>query len=131
MRPRALGLVLSGLVGCAAPTMYRWGGYDDALYQHYKNPQDRDEFVAKLRSVIDEAEKNAAVVPPGCYAEYGWALYEEGRAAEAVVYFEKERQRWPESSAFMDKLIKSVARAKPPAPPAAVPASSSTSQEAR
>jgi len=33
---------------CVPKTLYPWGGYDDALYRHYKNPQDRDEFVAKL-----------------------------------------------------------------------------------
>jgi hypothetical protein len=119
-------LVVIGL-GCAPKTLYRWGGYDDALYRHYKNPQDRDEFVAKLQAVIEEAEKTGGLVPPGCYAEYGWALYEEGRTKDAVAYFEKESTQWPESRPFMEKLIKNVARARPAAPttaPTAVPASS-------
>jgi len=104
--------------------MYRWGGYDQALYDHYKNPQRRDEFVAKLSGIIQEAEAKGALVPPGCYAEYGWALYEEGRASEAVVYFEKESKQWPESRPLMEKLIRNAARAKAPASaPAAVPAS--------
>lgn len=115
--------LLGAGIGCAGPkTMYRWGGYDDALYRHYKNPQERDEFVAKLQAVIDEAEKTGGVVPPGCYAEYGWALYEEGRAADAAVYFEKESKQWPESKPLMEKLMRNLARARPPAP-AAVPAS--------
>ena len=108
-----LGLLALGAVfGCAPKTLYRWGGYDQALYDHYKNPQRRDEFVAKLSGIIDEAEKTGGMVPPGCYAEYGWALYEEGRLAEAAVYFEKESKLWPESRPLMDKLIRNVARAR-------------------
>jgi hypothetical protein len=122
----ALGALAASL-GCnTSKTMYRWGGYDQALYDHYKNPQQRDEFVAKLGGIISEAEKTGGVVPPGCYAEYGWALYEEGRTAEAVVYFEKESKLWPESRPLMEKLIRNASRAKPPAPApptAAVPAS--------
>jgi hypothetical protein len=126
MRPlQALGTlaVLAGLspFGCAQTTLYRWGGYDTALYDHYKNPQRREEYVAKLSGIIQAAEEHGGVVPPGCYAEYGWALYEEGRTAEAVTYFEKESKRWPESRTLMDKLIRNAARAKAPA--AAVPAS--------
>ena len=111
-------------LGCAQNTLYRWGGYDQALYDHYKNPQKRDEFVARLSGIIQEAEATGGKVPPGCYAEYGWALYEEGRASEAVTYFDKESKLWPESRPLMEKLIRNAARARGAAPaPAAVPAS--------
>src|SRR3981189_641822 len=104
--------------------MYQGGGYDQALYDHYKNPQKRDEFVAKLSGIIEEAEAKGGRAPPRCYSEYGWALYEEGRGTDAVVYFEKESKQWPESRPLMDKLIRNVARAKaPPRARAAVPAS--------
>jgi hypothetical protein len=114
----------AGPFGCAPKTLYRWGGYDQALYDHYKNPQKRDEFVAKLAAVIEEAEKTGSVVPPGCHAEYGWALYEEGRLAEATVYFEKESKQWPESRPLMEKLIRNAARARSTSP-VAMPASAS------
>ena len=126
MRRFARGLLVASLIGafaCASQkTMYRWGGYDDALYRHYKNPQEREEFVAKLRTVIEEAEKTGGLVPPGCYAEYGWALYEQGDTAGAIGYFERESKQWPESRPLMEKLMRNAARAKAPAP-AAVPAS--------
>jgi hypothetical protein len=113
MRAALVGALL--LCGCAQ-TMYRWGGYDDALYQHYKNPHDQEAFVTKLAVVITEAENAGLKVPPGCYAEYGWALYEAGRADRAAVYFEKEKKAWPESRFFMDKMIRNVSRA-PAGPP--------------
>ncbi|HEY6911205.1 MAG TPA: DUF4810 domain-containing protein [Myxococcales bacterium] len=125
MRWLAVAALLAAL-GCAQNSMYRWGGYDDALYDHYKNPQKRDQFVAKLAGIIQEAEATGGMVPPGCYAEYGWALYEEGRTDEAVANFEKESKRWPESRPLMEKLIRNAARARGATPaPAAVPASSS------
>jgi hypothetical protein len=39
------------------------------------------------------------------YAEYGYALYEQGKITEAVVYFQKESDKWPESKVFMSKVI--------------------------
>jgi hypothetical protein len=122
LRAIALAPALVAGFACAPLEMYRWGGYDTALYEHYKNPQERDEYVAKLRAVVEDAERSGSVVPPGCYAEYGWALYEQGNTAKAVVYFEKESKQWPESRPFMEKLIRNAARARTP-PPAAVPAS--------
>ncbi len=109
MRPAALALLL--LAGCAQ-TMYQWGGYDERLYRHYKNPQLRDEYVAAMRDVIAAAEQQGARVPPGCYAEYGWALFEQGNATEAVAYFEKEKAAWPESTLLMDKVIRVASRAR-------------------
>ena len=101
------------LAGCAQ-TMYRWGGYDSALYEHYQNPQEREKFVASLAEVLANAEAGGARVPPGCYAEYGWALYEEGQGAKAAVYFEKEGAHWPESRFLMEKLIRNTRRTSAP-----------------
>jgi hypothetical protein len=44
-------------------------------------------------------------VPPGIYAEYGFVMYEEGNNQQAVFYYQKEADKWPESRAFMTKLI--------------------------
>ena len=94
------------LQGCVTSnTMYRWGNYDDTLYKHYKNPQDRETFVASMREVVLESEQQGVKTPPGCYAEYGYALYESGSPKEAATYFKKEREMWPESRQLMDKMI--------------------------
>jgi|SRR4051812_41986295 len=112
-RTMALGSLL--LIGCAPPTMYKWSGYDVALYDHYKSPQERALFVTRLAAVITNAEGQGQRVPPGCYAEYGWALYEEGRGADAIVYFQKESQHWPESRVLMEKLIRNASGLRAPA----------------
>jgi hypothetical protein len=120
LRPVVLALTALSLTACVpAKQMYRWGSYDTALYKHYKSPQDREGFVANLKEVIAKAEQGGGKVPPGCYAEYGYALLEEGQRDAAVEYFTKERDLWPESRAFMDKMIQNTQRQGVPQAPAA------------
>jgi hypothetical protein len=115
----ALGLALAlSAAACAPRPYYAWNGYDQALYAHYQAPQDREAWVAGLEATIRAAEQAGLRVPPGIYAEYGYALFEEGRAAEAIPWFEKEKARWPESRLFMDKMIRNAGQrsARPPPP---------------
>jgi hypothetical protein len=116
-------LLATAMQGCATPTHYAWGSYDDTLYSHYKNPQEREKFVENLKKVLLESEQDGRKVPPGINAEYGYALYEEGQYTEAVVYFQKERDLWPESRVLMEKMIRNAQRQKPATPtPAQGPA---------
>lgn len=96
--------LLFSLIGCGVHSRYNWSGYDTKIYQHYKNPAEREKFVEALREIIDNAEPEGKV-PPGIYAEYGFVMYEEGNNQQAVFYYQKEADKWPESRAFMTKLI--------------------------
>jgi hypothetical protein len=129
MRARTVHAVLAGAAlllasGCARQTTYHWGRYDDTLYRHYKKPQERAAFVEGLRTTILEAEERGLRVPPGVCAEYGYALYEEGRLPEAIGYFQRERAEWPESRVLMDKMIRNaeLRAGKRAGPPALTPA---------
>lgn len=93
--------------GCAPQTLYHWGGYDSYLHSYYKNPAERERFVDNVVMIIQDAEKSGRI-PPGLYAEYGYLLYESGNYPEAVVYFKKEQDLWPESRFFMDKMIRNA-----------------------
>jgi hypothetical protein len=96
--------LLFSLIGCGAHTRYNWCNYDTTLYKHYKNPAERENFVQSLKEILDNAEPEGKV-PPGIYAEYGFVMYEQGNNQQAVLYFQKEADKWPESRAFMTKLI--------------------------
>jgi hypothetical protein len=121
----AAAVVALASSGCRPPSMYYWGGYDQALYTHYRNPQDRVAYVESLRVIIAEAEQRGLRVPPGVAAEYGYALYEEGRPQEAVPWFQRERDQWPESRMLMEKMIRNAQqRAGTRAPAGATPAAS-------
>lgn len=103
VRIAVLGIMLLMLSGCAQ-SRYAWNGYDDKLYAYYKTPAEGDRFMEALDAVIKEGEGENRV-PPGIYAEYGYQLYERGRFPEAMVWYRKERDKWPESRILMDKMI--------------------------
>ena len=96
--------------GCGPKQMYTWRGYDDTLYAHYKKPQDHATHVERMKTIVTETEAAGAKMPPGVYAEYGYALLEESRFDESSTYFKKEKETWPESAVIMDKMIRNVAR---------------------
>lgn len=91
------------VAGCVQ-TRYSWDNYDQKLYNHYKNPAEYDQFVEDLKNIIEHGEDEGKV-PPGIYAEYGFVLYEKGKLQEALIYFNKEQDKWPESRLLMAKLI--------------------------
>ena len=96
--------LLSTSFGCVAPRHYEWGGYDQKLYNHYKDPAQKEEFHNAMKEALLEAE-GASKVPPGLYAEFGFLMYEQGNSLEAIRYYQKEADKWPESKFFMQKMI--------------------------
>jgi len=105
MKCAALLIVLMVLSGCGgANTHYAWNNYDAELYEHYKDPAQKEVFVQSLKEIIQLAESEGKV-PPGIYAEYGFLLYEKGDTAQAVQYYQKEADKWPESKFLMTKMI--------------------------
>ena len=125
MRARdvVVAAVAAVVSACVPQTRYHWGQYDTALYQHYKNPQDREAYVEALKTTILEAEQLGMKVPPGICAEYGYALFEEGQAAQSLPWFQREKETWPESTVLMDKMIRNAQRrGTQPPPPATGPA---------
>jgi hypothetical protein len=99
-------ILLGSLVGCAQ-THYAWNNYDSKLYDHYKDPSQKEEFAIALKETLADAEASNRV-PPGIYAEYGFLLYEQGDSLQAIQYYQKEYDMWPESRVFMSKMINSA-----------------------
>lgn len=96
-----------GALGCAPSTTYHWGNYENSLFRYYKNPSEVKELAESLSMIIKEGEQDGRV-PPGLYAEYGYLLFVTGNTDEAVAYFEKEKNIWPESNVLMDKMIETT-----------------------
>jgi len=92
--------------------LYDWGDYEDDLYAMYKNPEKSKEYQETLRLIIERCDERGQRVAPGIRAEYGYCLYREGKLDEAIVYFKKERETYPESFYLMNTLITSVERLK-------------------
>jgi hypothetical protein len=120
LAPLALALSAGA---CVPAAHYQWNGYDETLYRHYKKPQDRQAWLEGLKTAVLEAEQRGARMPPGLYAEYGYALFEEGDTAQAIVYFQKEHALWPESRFLMEKMVRNAEqRGRRQAPPGQGPA---------
>ncbi|MGH8497448.1 MAG: DUF4810 domain-containing protein [Methylococcales bacterium] len=93
---------ISAMTGCARPSLYDWGSYEDSLYLRYAD-QDFSQAESYLSQSIPRTA-HPSRAPPGVYADYGFLLYRRGDYAGALQYFEKEKKAFPESSALMTKL---------------------------
>lgn len=96
---------------CETMSSGSWGKYELAYFNYLKDnksPESRLEFRRVLSKVADKRRP-----PPGLCAEYGFLLYQEGDTQQAIKYFAKEKQLWPQSSALMNKIIVQVNNGQP------------------
>ncbi|MGI9279636.1 MAG: DUF4810 domain-containing protein [Endozoicomonas sp.] len=105
----AAALLITGSVllgGCqTSKGLYHWGEYEESLYEYYKNPAELAALTEAMQKAIQDGNGK---VPPGLYAEYGNLLLQQGKTEEAISYFKKERDLWPESQHLMDTMISSL-----------------------
>lgn len=101
------GIMAIALAGCAGPSIYHWGDLENGLHDRYVT-QDHAQADVYLLETIGAAEQQKLRVPPGAYADYGFLLFKRGDRQGAIAYFEKEKLLFPESGAFMTKLIERV-----------------------
>ena len=106
-------IVLAGciaLTGCASKGLYQWGGYEEQLYATYKDPARVETLRLKLETLLQEAQQSGRRVAPGLYAELGTVYLQGGNRAQAIRYYELERQTWPESNLLMTAMIQNLER---------------------
>lgn len=109
--------LLAVLSACAGQKpLYSWHGYNRELLSYYKNPGELNKFAENLLEDIEKAETDGRI-PPGLYAEYGYAVLELGDAKTAIVYFQKERDLWPEAVYLMEAVISRLDTVKEPESP--------------
>ena len=102
----AIPIGLLALTACKPPALYEWGAYEPSLYKLMKDPSSLEKYGLALQKQIANGESQGKV-PPGIYAEYGYVLAQGNQRQLAIPYFEKEKQRWPESLLLMNKMIAS------------------------
>jgi hypothetical protein len=100
------------LSACAQPkTLYHYGDYSDCYYQDKKKgtPETHQELITAIEKAISEASNSkSGRVPPGMYANLGYIYLKDGNAKKAISLFEKERETYPESAHFMERVIAKV-----------------------
>lgn len=109
LRPLLLAtpVLVSLLAGCAAPTVYYWGQYEDLLYASYAAPGEvpPEQQVALMEEDRQKARSENKPLPPGFNAQLGYLYYQLGKTDEARESFEIEKARFPESAVLMDRLL--------------------------
>jgi hypothetical protein len=103
LRCLILFMAFAILAGCAKPSLYSWGDYGESLELRYEkeNLAQAEQVLREQMAGYDAGKR----VPPGVCADYGFLLYRRGDLAGAVLFFEKERNAFPESTFLMNKLI--------------------------
>lgn len=113
------------LTACATPPkpLYQWGGYQNAVYAHLKgDDSDASAQIAKLEEQVQKTEAAGQAVPPGLHGHLALLYSRSGDEASARRHLESERTLFPESTAYVDFLLKNTARDKPAAAAAAASA---------
>lgn len=96
---------------CVPQTMlYSWYDSENASYQYNKkHTEELQVALFKQYAKMDAKQKGLRkVVPPGFYAEYGYALVSSGKQEEGISFLKKEIQLYPESEAFVSRILKQI-----------------------
>ncbi len=94
-------------LGCAQQnTLYRWGSYEDGLYQNLvRRTEDPATQAVRLAADVARTEAEGKRVPPGAHAHLGWLLYSTGDSQGARTHLETEKSLFPESTKMVDVML--------------------------
>ncbi len=104
--------------GCASTNqMYYWEDYSTTLYNYKKNTSDEtlQQHMLELQKIIEVSAEHNTPVPPGIYGELGYYYLKAGKTEEAIKFFELEKEIYPESTIFMDRLLMKAGATTPTA----------------
>lgn len=104
-------LCFSVLTSCTTTnTLYSWYDYEDAAYQYSKKatPELYQKMMEEYGKVGQQQKGKRKNVPPGFNAEYGYLLCKEGKKEEGLKYLKKEIEMYPESEAYISRLINQI-----------------------
>ncbi len=102
------------LSGCATstststPPLYGWGGYQTQVYEYLKGQQSPEEQINALEKSLQEIRAKGTRPPPGFHAHLGTLYASVGKDQQAAQELLAEKQSFPESSIYMDFLLKNV-----------------------
>ncbi|MEQ6289610.1 DUF4810 domain-containing protein [Vogesella sp. GCM10023246] len=103
-------LLAAGLSGCAgqqAKPLYHWGVYQPQVYEYFKGDGASHEAqIAALEADVQQARAKDEPLPPGYHAHLGLLYSHTGKLDQVKQEFTTEKTLYPESSAFMDFLLR-------------------------
>jgi hypothetical protein len=97
------------LTGCAArhdPSLYQWGAYQPQVYEYFKGQKEPEAQIDALEKSLQQIRAKGDMPPPGFHAQLGMLYAGVDKSGQAMQEFEAEKALFPESSAYMDFLMK-------------------------
>jgi hypothetical protein len=105
-------LLLAGSIilfgGCQTQrALYYWGNYETVNYLAYAKPEKASLEVQreKLEEDLEKAKGRGLTAHPGLHAQLGYVYHQLGRTDDALREFAVEKELFPESTTFMDRMI--------------------------
>jgi len=102
-------VALSLSAGCTPKRelVYRWGIYEDLVYDMYATPGGGDPGtqLAALSEDVARTHQEGKRVPPGIHAHLGYLYFSQGQLDAAHEQFTIEKELFPESAVFVDGIL--------------------------
>jgi len=110
LRLVGLAALITLLTGCAAPTLYSYGHYEELIYASYAAPGkvSPEMQVEKLEQDYQKARATNKRMCPGWHAQLGYLYFQLGKLDQAQQEFLTEKAEFPEAAVFMDRLLASL-----------------------
>ena len=116
MKVIVLFLCMSSLLSACMPAKnkYHWGSYESLILDMYVKPGSADPVtqVAQLTADIQQADSLGKPVPPGIFAHLGFMYAMQNNIEQAEASFHQEKSLYPESSEFLDGMMKRAREVK-------------------
>ncbi len=104
-------VVLQGCVSAQKPYYY-YGTYSQSQLAYVKAPSDETLKlkITSIEDIIAKAEEGSTSkrVPPGVYADLAYLMALSGKNKDAVTFFNKEKEIYPESVVYIDKMLNKI-----------------------
>jgi hypothetical protein len=97
------------LAACATkttPPLYQWDGYQPQVYEYFKAQTSPQRQIDALEKALQQIRAKGNLPPPGFHAHLGMLYASVGNDQQARQELEAEKQSFPESSTYMDFLLK-------------------------
>ncbi|WP_231337473.1 DUF4810 domain-containing protein [Paraburkholderia sprentiae] len=102
----ALGAILTGCATPPTPPLYQWDGYQPQVYEYLKGQTSPQQQIDALEKSLQQISAKGKTPPPGFHAQLGMLYASVGNDQQAQQELQAEKQLFPESSAYMDFLLK-------------------------
>jgi hypothetical protein len=99
------------LPGCAThttPPLYGWDGYQPQVYDYLQGKSSPETQISSLEESLQKIRAQGEQPPPGFHAHLGALYASVGKGQQAQQELLAEKDAFPESSAYMDFLLKNL-----------------------